>query len=344
LKNRIKVAITGGGTGGHLSVAKAVAIELNNMDIKCIFIGSKAGQDRAWFEDSNLFEEKFFLTSSGVVNKRGLSKVVSLLNIISLSKEASSIIKNQNIDVVFSVGGFSSAPASIAALLSKKPLFIHEQNSRSGSLNRVLKPFAKEFFSSYHASSKLKNYPLRDEFFDNYRFREGVKTVGFFGGSQGAKFINNLALSLAPLLAQKGLAIVHQCGVNDYDRVAREYEKVGVNAELYGFYEKPWELFSKVDFAFSRSGAGMLWELCAAGVPAIFIPYPYAASDHQFYNARFLEELGACKVIREDEIDKDEILKFLDKGVSDLSLNLKDKIARGGAMEIARFITGSQDF
>jgi len=341
---REKIVITGGGTGGHLSIAKAVATELKKLGQEAVFIGSNSGQDRAWFEGSELFSSCHFLDSSGVVNKRGLSKISSLLNIIKLSKSAAKIVKNENAKAVFSVGGFSSAPASLASIYLKKPLYIHEQNSVKGSLNRVLEPFSKELFSSYDKRSKLKNYPVRKEFFDSYRFRSEIETIGFFGGSQGARFINDLAISMAKELCDKGINIVHQCGKNDEERVKKAYEELEVEAKVYGFYDKPWELFSEVDFAISRSGAGMLWELSACGVPALFIPYPYAAGNHQFFNAKFLLDSGACRLSMQEGVTKEYVLKLIDDGIKGLSENLRDKIEYGGAEEIARFITGLREF
>lgn len=341
---REKIIITGGGTGGHLSIAKAVATELSKLGEEAVFIGSNSGQDRAWFEGSELFSSCYFLDSSGVVNKRGLSKVSSLFNIANLSNDAAKIIKNENAKAIFSVGGFSAAPASIASIYLRKPLYIHEQNSVKGSLNRVLEPFSKELFSSYDKRSKLKNYPVRKEFFDAYRFRSEVNTVGFFGGSQGARFINDLALSLARELYEKGINIVHQCGKNDEERIKKGYKELGIEALVYGFYDKPWELFSKVDFAISRSGAGMLWELSACGVPALFIPYPFAAGNHQFFNAKFLLDSGACLLSMQEGVSKEYVLKLIDNGIKGLSENLRGKIEYGGAEDIARFIAGLREF
>lgn len=335
-----KIVITGGGTGGHLSVAKAVAIELKKLGQEMVFIGSNSGQDRAWFEGSRLFSSCYFLDSSGVVDKKGVSKISSLFNIVRLSISAARIIKNEGVKAVFSVGGFSSAPASIASIYLKKPLYIHEQNSIKGSLNRILEPFSKELFSSYDKRSKLKNYPVRKEFFDSYRFRSEIGTVGFFGGSQGAKFINDLAISMIKELYDRGIGIVHQCGKNEEERVRRAYEELEIDAKVYGFYDKPWELFSEVDFAISRAGAGMLWELTASGVPALFVPYPYAAGNHQFFNAKFLLDSGACYLLKQEDVTKERVLRLIDGGIKRLSENLRGKINYGGAEEIARFITG----
>ena len=120
-----KIAITGGGTGGHLKIAKMLKDELNERGIKPIFIGSTNGQDRAWFENDNGFSKKYFLNSRGVFGKNIFDKIFSLLNILLLSVKTVFLLKKEKIDKVFLVGGYSGAPASIASLLLKKKLFIH---------------------------------------------------------------------------------------------------------------------------------------------------------------------------------------------------------------------------
>ncbi|WP_457562259.1 glycosyltransferase, partial [Caminibacter pacificus] len=129
--------ITGGGTGGHLKIAKVIKEELNKKGIKPVYVGSTKGADKEWFAQDEGFSEKYFLDSSGVVNKKGLGKINSLSNIIKLSFEAKKIIKKHNVKAVFSVGGYSAAPASFGAIFSNTPLFIHEQNAHIGSLNKI---------------------------------------------------------------------------------------------------------------------------------------------------------------------------------------------------------------
>jgi UDP-N-acetylglucosamine--N-acetylmuramyl-(pentapeptide) pyrophosphoryl-undecaprenol N-acetylglucosamine transferase len=333
------IVITGGGTGGHLSVAKAVAEALLEEGVRPIYIGSSNGQDREWFEDSPLFKETYFFDSRGVVNKKNpINKAKSLINLIKLSFKCRELFARKDIKKVFSVGGFSAAPASLATLFSKRELFIHEQNSRIGSLNRLLKPYAKGFFSSYDKNSPLKDYPVSDIFFENSRPRDEVKTILFLGGSQGAKFINDLALNLAEDLKRKNINIIHQCGSKEYDRIVEAYKKIEVEAEVHAFSKEIWELMKRADFAISRAGAGSLWELSANALPAFYIPYPYAASNHQYYNALFLEEKDAGFLSYQADIKRDEIFKIIDRGVKKESEKLKELVHRGGAKKIAEFI------
>ena len=329
------VAITGGGTGGHLSIAKALGAELKNRGIETIFIGSTHGQDRAWFENSDLFEKSYFLQSSGVVNKKGFAKLFSLLNIVKLAFSCLKIFKTHGVEKVISVGGYSSAPASFGAILGRKEFFIHEQNAVAGRLNKLLKPFAKRFYSSY-AEPKF-DYPVNSIFFEMARTREEAKTIIFLGGSQGASFINSLAVKLAPKLVNLGFFVIHQCGEREFEKISQIYNELNLKDKitLIGFSKVLHEFIAKADLCVGRSGASTLWELCANKIPAIFIPFPYAAGDHQFYNAKFLQEQGLCVTIRQNEADDEKILNLIQNyDIKQVSANLQNTISNGGAKSI----------
>ena len=332
------IAITGGGTGGHLTIAKAIKEELNKLGLKPIFIGSQNGQDKLWFEDDEGFSQKYFFSTGGVVNKGFVGKITSLLNILKYTLKCKYIFKKHNIDAVFSVGGYSAAPASFASILFKKPLYIHEQNAIVGNLNKLLKPRAKAFFSSYHDDSALKAYPIRDIYFQNARVRNTIKTIIFLGGSQGATAINNFAMQIAPLLKEKGINIIHQSGKRDYEKLKKFYHDNNIEVELFDFTKNLEDKIKQADFAVSRSGASTMWELVASLLPALFIPYPYAANDHQYHNALFLKEKGLCFLKRENELDPSIINEILDTDISKISLELNNQIQQGGAKKIVDFM------
>ena len=160
------VVITGGGTGGHLKVADSLIEEFSRRGIKTIFIGSQNGQDKDWFENDKRLSESYFLESRGVVNKKGLGKIKSLFEILRAMNKCFEIFKKHNINKVISVGGFSAAPATFASILSFGcKLYIHEQNSVMGKLNQISSKFASEVFSSFDEKSKLKDYPVSNDFF-----------------------------------------------------------------------------------------------------------------------------------------------------------------------------------
>ena len=293
----MKLCITGGGTGGHLMIAEALVEACVKEGHEAIFIGSLKGQDRRYFEKNSNFSNVYFLDTTGVVNQKGIGKLKALYKVFLAFFKSRNILKKHRIDATYSVGGFSAAPASIATLSMFKPLFIHEQNAIEGRLNSLLKPYAKRFISAYESASVIKGYPVKDIYFKKARLRDELRTIIFLGGSQGAKAINDLALSVAYKLQKRGISIIHQAGEADYERVKNEYEKMGVDAEVYSFTKDLPSLITRADFALSRAGASTLWELSASGCPALFVPYPHAASDHQYHNALFIVEnnMGWCE-------------------------------------------------
>ena len=333
------IVICGGGTGGHLAVAKALNEELVSRGCRTIFVGSSSGQDKMWFENNAAFGKKFFLPSSGVVNKKGLGKLFSLFNILNLAFKCRKIFKTQGVKAVVSVGGYSAAPAAFAAIISRTPLFIHEQNAVIGNLNKLLKPLAKGFFSSYF--KPVFSYPVAERFFSSARLRSELKTVIFLGGSQGAAAINSLALKLAPVFKEKGVKIIHQCGKNALESLQEEYKKLGFSSdelELFDFDPKIELNMSRADLAISRAGAGTLWELTANALPSVFVPYPYAANNHQVFNAKFLVDQNLAKFCfqKGGEIDADEMLNLINEmNIEQISSKLSNQVDNGGARKIA---------
>lgn len=334
----MNLIFTGGGTGGHLVIALSLAEAAKAKGHRVMFIGSMSGQDRQWFSDSVLFEQTHFLDTTGVVNKKGFGKFGALWKIFKAVLESRRLIRTFNADAVVSVGGFSAAPAALASVTMKMPLYIHEQNAITGKLNKILRPYAKRFFSSYEEGANHCDYPVNPVYFEHARVRDGVKTVIFLGGSQGAKFINDLALEIAPWLQSGGISIIHQCGAKEEDRVRSAYRELGIDAEVYGFTTNIAKLIARSDFAISRSGASTLWELCAAQVPTFYIPFPHAAADHQFHNAQYIlkYDCGWC------ERQSDDLsLKLQEAILSDIrpkSERLARLIAPDGALHIIETI------
>lgn len=415
----MRVVITGGGTGGHLSVARAFLEEFSKRGIACGFIGSTRGQDRLYFENEEKFCQKWFLDSCGVVNQHGLGKIAALWQQWRALQQARGILKEFQPAFVLSVGGYSAAPAAFGAKLLGIPLIIHEQNARIGRLNKILKPFAKLFFSSYLEDSPIKFYPVLEGVFKSARVRESVKTILFMGGSQGARAINNFALSMGAELKNRGIKVLCQSGKADFKRVVEEFlndglrvgilrenwelfkemeSEVGesedskggqdygllhcvrndgsskivmtevrgqdsktevesakdtaskqdveslenrvqcvelgaldeVDVVVFGFSKAMAEIYALCDFAVCRAGASSLWELCANGLPALFVPYPYAAGNHQYYNARFLEQKGLGFLCLEQDLFCDVLwdsLELLESNISKISADLQKECA-----------------
>ena len=307
----MKICITGGGTGGHLMIAEALEEAAVADGHEVIFIGSTSGQDRKYFAKNSHFSHVYFLETTGVVNQKGLGKIKALFKVFRAFLQARKILKEQKIDAVYSVGGFSAAPAAFASIFNGVPLFIHEQNAVQGRLNGLLKRYAKSFVSAYDANSPIKGYPVKEVFYKNARVRDELKSIIFLGGSHGARAINELALSVAKELQDMGINIIHQAGEFDYERVKKAYEAMGVDVSLYAFTKELPMLIESADLAVSRAGASTLWELTANGCPALFIPYPYAAGDHQYHNAQFIVEYNLGWCARESEDLKSVLMQII---------------------------------
>jgi len=333
----MSIVMTGGGTGGHLAIIKAVKEHLHDEEL--IYIGSTKGQDKQWFEHDDDFAYTYFFETRGVVNQGALGKVKSLFMMAKATMQAVKLLRKHKAKVVFSVGGFSAAATAFAAKILRIPLVIHEQNAALGSLNKMLKPYASAFISSYLEESPIKAYPIKQIFFENARIRDKVNTIIFLGGSQGAKAINALALQIAPKLQERGIKIIHQAGQNNIDEVEKAYEDLGIEAEVFGFTDKLADYMNEADFAIARSGASTLWELSATAVPTLYIPYPHAASDHQFHNAQFLVEKDLAWIMREKEIDTEKVLALLDENLTDKSRGLMEIVEKNGSEKIAALLT-----
>lgn len=341
----MNLVITGGGTGGHLSIAKALATKCLEYGHNVIYIGSVSGQDKAWFLNSPLFKKCYFLQTTGVVNKRGIGIFKAIWLQIRAVFYCVKIFRKHNIQIVISVGGYSAGGASIASVLTRKKLFIHEQNAVFGSLNRILAPFACNIFSSFNLDVKnlvRTNYPINKEFFSNARVRKQLKYIMFLGGSQGAVAINNFALSIAKELIHRDIKIIHQCGANDLARVSEKYKDMGLydEVDLFDFQVDLYSKMNKADFCVGRAGASSVWELSANGLPSYFIPYPYAAKNHQYYNALFLKKKGLCELETQDKLSSDSFFRYLDSiDLESISNRLIQEISDNGAKEIVDFIS-----
>lgn len=322
-----KIVITGGGTGGHLKVAQVFINEFHERGYNPIYIGSKNGQDKQWFEHERKLQKAIFLDSKGVVNKNFLGKIKSLFQIIKLSFYCNDLFDKLKVTKVISVGGYSAAPATFASIFTSGcHLYIHEQNSRMGKLNQLTSRFAQEIFSSYDPNSRVRDYPVDAKFFDEARIREEVKTIIFLGGSQGAKSINNFALKVAPQLHSMGINIIHQTGKDDFNRVSEKYKSMNIQADVFDFCNDIEKKMARADFAVSRSGASTLWELSANALPTLFIPYPYAAQNHQYYNAEFLVQKGLAFMRTEDTLNQDYFFQCLKENLNQMSKGLAESI------------------
>ncbi|WP_120944320.1 MULTISPECIES: UDP-N-acetylglucosamine--N-acetylmuramyl-(pentapeptide) pyrophosphoryl-undecaprenol N-acetylglucosamine transferase [Helicobacter] len=343
-------AISGGGTGGHLCVAKALAQELLNRGESLIYVGSTAGQDRAWFETSPLFVERYFLETSGVVNKSFMRKIPALWAQLKGAKKAMGLLKTHRVRALISVGGFSAGPGSLASILSHTPLFIHEQNAIQGALNKYTTPYAKRVFGSFtppkpNPKFSQTPYPVQEIFFEKARIRHKIETILFLGGSQGASALNDFALLCVRDLLQRGLRVIHQCGAHHFDRIATLYKGLGIleSVDLFAFETNLVEKMHQADICVSRAGASSVWELCANNLPTLFVPYPHAATNHQYFNALEFEQAGLARIVPQRALRPPQLFDFIEwlqtpqtQGplISQVSWGLRNKISSNGARVI----------
>ena len=143
---------------------------------------------------------------------------------------------------------------------------------------------------------------------------------------------------MAVELQEKGIKIIHQAGEKNIDEVKKAYDDLGIKAEVFGFTTKLAVYMNEADIAIARAGASTLWELSATALPTLFIPYPYAASDHQYYNAQFLVEKDLAWLMRENEIDKEKVLSLLDENLEVKSKGLMEIVEKDGSKKIAIFL------
>jgi UDP-N-acetylglucosamine--N-acetylmuramyl-(pentapeptide) pyrophosphoryl-undecaprenol N-acetylglucosamine transferase len=320
----LSVIIAGGGTGGHIYPGIAIAQEFKrrDADTHIVFVGTAKG-----LESKIIPREGFNLELIEVAALKRVGFINRIKSLLLLPKSfftARSLIKQIKPDVVIGVGGYASGPVVLTAALMGVPTLIAEQNALPGLTNRVLSRFVKAAAISFDEAEKffgdkaeLTGNPVRAEFFDvpvKGPKREGdVVHVLVTGGSQGARAINEAVTGALPWLAEERdrLSFTHQTGENDFYRVRDAFEKSDLKAEVKPFIEKMVDEFKLADLVICRAGATTVAELAAAGKPAILVPFPFAADDHQRKNAEAIERAGAGVMILQAELTPERLAKEL---------------------------------
>jgi len=213
-------------------------------------------------------------------------------------------------DVVIGVGGYASVPAMFAAIRRRIPTLAFEPNVVPGFANRLVARWVSaaavhfQETCEYFPNCKVTGVPVREAFFRIPAKTAGPPTLLVFGGSQGARAINQAMIESLPGLRERvsGIHIIHQTGQRDFDDVQAAYAKSGILSEVHKFIDDMPETFAHADLLVCRSGASTVAEITAAAKPAIFVPFPRAADDHQNVNARALERAGAAVVVEESNL------------------------------------------
>jgi UDP-N-acetylglucosamine--N-acetylmuramyl-(pentapeptide) pyrophosphoryl-undecaprenol N-acetylglucosamine transferase len=320
--------IAGGGTGGHLFPAVAIAKEVSARKVgaEILFV---TGRRR--MESEVLTRYGFRQVAIGVEGLKGRGWKRGALTLLRLPWglfQALSILRGFSPHLVLGVGGYSSGPVCVGAKLMGIPCAIQEQNSFPGLTNRLLGRVVDRVFISFEESRRhfrcpsvfLTGNPVRKELLQEGAGEKprGGFTVLVVGGSQGARAVNDAFLSALEHLTGKGKALqgVHQTGEADLERVLRAYREKGLPGEVFPFIEGMAAAYARADIVVSRAGATTLSELAALGKPSILIPYPHAANRHQELNARTLVEAGGAEMILQEnlsgEVLADLLVKYMD--------------------------------
>jgi UDP-N-acetylglucosamine--N-acetylmuramyl-(pentapeptide) pyrophosphoryl-undecaprenol N-acetylglucosamine transferase len=307
------VVIAGGGTGGHLFPGIALAEELKARGgNEVLFVGTARG-----LEAKVVPREGWPLELIDVAGLKGAGAAGFLRGLLRVPRalfQSLAILRRFRPDLVVGVGGYASGPLVLAAALTGRATAILEQNSVPGVTNRLLGKVVRAVFAAFDESRRffpsrklrMEGNPIRKKFLDGAGAGAGAGTgrrVLVCGGSQGAHAVNERALEAIIALQQNGQAVrvVHQTGAADRDAVEKRYREAGVDAEVVAFIDDMAAAYRAADLIVGRAGATTIAELTAIGRAAIFIPFPFAADDHQTVNARALEGAGAARVIPQEQ-------------------------------------------
>ena len=312
----MRLLIAGGGTGGHLFPGVAIAEEARarDRDVEILFVGTERGIEARVLP--RLGWPHRFIQASGLKTVGALGAVRGLLKIPRALWQSRRIIREFRPDAVIGVGGYASGPVVLAAALGGIPTAVLEQNSIPGLANRILGRFVRAVFLAFDETGRffrpsrvqLTGNPIRLALREKLVAAGGTKAGGrrifCFGGSLGARAVNTLMVDAAAALAKGGFAvdIVHQTGPDERDAVAARYAAANLTADVRGFIDDMAAEYGRADLVIARAGATTVAELTAVGRPAILVPYPFAADNHQERNGLALAESGAALVFRQAEL------------------------------------------
>ena len=320
LSRPLRIVIAGGGTGGHLfpGIAAAQEFEARNAATKIIFVSTGNPLERSVLSKTGYPLQTITVAA---IKGRGLwNQVKSVANIPKGILEANRILKNFSPDLTIGLGSYSAGPVVFAAWLRRIPIVIHEQNILPGITNRILSRFANRIYISFENTKsnldlrkvRWTGNPVRRELLE-YSDRDAQEkrkdagnrpfTVLIIGGSQGAHRINMAVIeALGHLNDKDHLHFVHQTGDVDEQQVNEAYRRNHIQCTVQSFFDNMTELYRRADLLICRAGATTVAEITALGKAVIFIPFPYAADDHQVLNAGSLSDHGAAETIIEKDL------------------------------------------
>ncbi len=321
--------LAGGGTGGHIYPAIAIANEFKFRfpDSDILFAGTRKGLEKELVSKNNFRLE--FISAIGLA--RSLKKELFILPyfLVKSLLESRMVIKKFNPDMVIGTGGYVSLPVVLAAGLMGKKTVIQEQNSYPGLSTRILSLLAGRVFLSYQNSTryfifkkklKVLGNPIREEILSGnkeeglkkFNLEPNKKTVFVFGGSQGSKNINKaIKEGMEHLKKYEDLQFLWQTGNKDFEEIKDFMKSINLTSTVLPFIQDMASAYAVSDLLVCRAGALTLAEVTACGKPVILIPYPFATADHQRYNALSLKEKGAAEVILEKELKGENLAELI---------------------------------
>jgi len=336
------ILVMAGGTGGHVYPALAVARALQKESQEVVWLGTHRGLESRVVPEAGIDIE--WISITGVRRKGVLAMLVAPIQVARAFAQALRVIIRRRPAAVLGMGGFVSGPGGLAAWLTGRPLVIHEQNAAAGLTNRLLARLARVVLQAFPGSfNDLANVetvgnPVREDIAavpepgSRYPGREGPLRLLVLGGSQGALALNKTVPAALALLAADIRPVVrHQCGERTIDAARAAYDGSGIDVELTAFIDDMASAYAWADLVVCRAGALTVAELCAVGLPALFIPYPSAVDDHQTANARAMVEAGAAAIIDERGLSADSLFAYLNEWLCERS-TLQSRAARARAL------------
>jgi UDP-N-acetylglucosamine--N-acetylmuramyl-(pentapeptide) pyrophosphoryl-undecaprenol N-acetylglucosamine transferase len=325
-QNNPFVAIACGGTGGHLFPGLAVAGQLQQRGCDVALLISPKDVDQQAVKAATGMEV-FTLPAVGLQNHNYFSFAASFWNSF---REARNIFQRRKPDAVLAMGGFTSAPPILAAKRIRAKTYLHESNTIPGRANRFLARFVDEAFVGFlETAARLParkvtptGTPVRPQFSpldgcgresaaNHFGLNPKLPVILVVGGSQGASGLNAMVLSALPLLAQKNWQWVHLTGANDVEKVKSGYAALGIPAMVRPFLAEMDLALGLATAAVSRAGASSLAEIAALRLPALLVPFPAAADNHQFFNARIYAMSGAARLLEQKDSTPDKVAAIL---------------------------------
>lgn len=320
--NLKRVLIMAGGTGGHVFPGLAVANALKASGVEVHWLGTEKGLEARVVPEQGI--PIHYVSIAGLRGKGIKPLLAAPFRIARAIYQSSRVIKSTNPDVVIGLGGFVSGPGGVAGWLARRPLVIHEQNAKAGVTNRLLSRLSRRvlegFPDAFAASDKvevtgnpvrceIENVPEPDQRFSK---ESGRLKLLVLGGSLGAKGLNELLpLALSRLDSANRPEVIHQAGERHLESTQKLYETMQIKADVKAFVKEMAQAYAWADVVICRAGALTIAELCAVGVGAVLVPFPYAVDDHQTINAQYMVKHDAALCIQQADLSAEKLAELI---------------------------------